>query len=102
MPQIQKTAELVHGIDAASNEQARGIDENARAFQQFDQAVQVNSAAVGEMASADEELTAQAAQLQESIAFFRVETENRTRPQSRFSPQPAVQAKRSFLHEKEV
>ena len=81
VPQIQKTAELVHEIDAASNEQARGIDENARAIQQFDQVIQANSAAAEEMASTSEELTAQAAQLQEAIAFFKVETEARFRPQ---------------------
>ena len=89
MPQIQKTAELVHEIDAASNEQARGIDENARAIQQFDQVIQANSAAAEEMASTSEELTAQAAHLQETIAFFKVETDARFRPQGRSLPPPA-------------
>ena len=74
VPQIQKTAELVHEIDAASNEQARGIDENAKAIQQFDQVIQANSAAAEEMASTSEELTAQAAHLQESISFFKLKT----------------------------
>jgi len=73
LPQIQKTAELVQEIDAASNEQARGIEENAKAIQQFDQVIQTNSAAAEEMASTSEELTAQAARLQETIAFFRVD-----------------------------
>ena len=89
VPQIQKTAELVHEIDAASNEQARGIDENARAIQQFDQVIQANSAAAEEMASTSEELTAQAAHLQETIAFFKVETDARFRPQGRSLPPPA-------------
>ncbi|MGV1099557.1 methyl-accepting chemotaxis protein [Thiovibrio sp. JS02] len=75
VPQIQKTAELVHEIDAASNEQARGIDENAKAIQQFDQVIQANSAAAEEMASTSEELTAQAAQLQDSIAYFKIGNE---------------------------
>ncbi len=88
VPQIQKTAELVHEIDAASNEQARGIDENARAIQQFDQVIQANSAAAQEMASTSEELTAQAAHLQETIAFFKVETDTRFRPQGRVLPGP--------------
>jgi methyl-accepting chemotaxis protein len=89
VPQIQKTAELVHEIDAASNEQARGIDENARAIQQFDQVIQANSAAAEEMASTSEELTAQAAHLQETISFFKVEMEARFRPpQSRPLPPP--------------
>jgi methyl-accepting chemotaxis protein len=72
VPQIQKTAELVQEIDAASNEQARGIDENAKAIQQFDQVIQANSAAAQEMASTSEELAAQAAHLQESISFFKL------------------------------
>ncbi|MFA7383397.1 MAG: methyl-accepting chemotaxis protein [Desulfurivibrionaceae bacterium] len=89
VPQIQKTAELVHEIDAASNEQARGIDDNAKAIQQFDQVIQANSAAAEEMASTSEELTAQAAHLQETISFFKVETEARLRPQGRPLPLPA-------------
>ena len=48
VPQIQKTAELVHEIDAASNEQARGLEENTKAIQQFDQVIQANSAAAEE------------------------------------------------------
>jgi methyl-accepting chemotaxis protein len=73
VPQIQKTAELVQEIDAASNEQARGLEENAKAIEQFDQVIQANSAAAEEMASTSEELTAQAARLQETIAFFKVD-----------------------------
>jgi methyl-accepting chemotaxis protein len=90
VPQIQKTAELVHEIDAASNEQARGIDENARAIQQFDQVIQANSAAAEEMASTSEELTGQAAQMQETIAFFTVDVEGGTRPQGRRLPLAAA------------
>ncbi|MBU2538380.1 MAG: HAMP domain-containing protein [Proteobacteria bacterium] len=95
VPQIQKTAELVHEIDAASNEQARGIDENARAIQQFDQVIQANSAAAEEMASTSEELTAQASQLQETIAFFMVETAGSIRPQGRPLSLPVSSSKTS-------
>ncbi|MFZ5775669.1 MAG: hypothetical protein ACOY3Z_09330, partial [Thermodesulfobacteriota bacterium] len=70
VPQIQKTAELVQEIDAASNEQARGIEENTKAIQQFDQIIQSNSAAAQQMAATSEELSSQAAHLQETIAFF--------------------------------
>ncbi len=86
VPQIQKTAELVHEIDAASNEQARGIDENARAIQQFDQVIQANSAAAEEMASTSEELTGQAAQMQDTIAFFKVDIAAAIRPVGRPLP----------------
>jgi methyl-accepting chemotaxis protein len=73
VPQIQKTAELVQEIDAASNEQARGLEENAKAIEQFDQVIQANSAAAEEMASTSEELTAQASRLQETISFFKMD-----------------------------
>jgi methyl-accepting chemotaxis protein len=97
VPQIQKTAELVHEIDAASNEQARGIDENARAIQQFDQVIQSNSAAAEEMASTSEELTAQAVQMQDTIAFFKTEAAGaqiRPRPQERALPMSGVKARK--------
>ena len=90
VPQIQKTAELIHEIDAASNEQARGIDENAKAVQQFEHVIQSNSAAAEEMAATSEELTALATQLQETIAFFKVETEARSRSQGRALSAPAL------------
>jgi len=73
LPQIQRTAELVQEIDAATNEQARGLEENAKAIEQFDQVIQANSAAAEEMASTSEELTAQASQMLETIAFFKVD-----------------------------
>ena len=91
VPQIQRTAELIMEIDAASNEQARGIDENTKAIQQFDQVIQANSAAAEEMASTSEELAAQAAQMQNTIAFFKLDTageEGMSRPQGRLQPQP--------------
>ncbi len=95
VPQIQKTAELVHEIDAASNEQTRGIEENTSAVQQLDQVIQNNSAAAEEMASASEELTAQAALLQESIAFFKLgkpaaASRYSSRKQARILPPPAT------------
>ena len=93
VPQIQKTAELVHEIDAASNEQARGIDENARAIQQFDQVIQSNNAAAEEMAATSEQLTAQAINLQENIAFFRVETEEQSRAPAQALPLPTASAR---------
>lgn len=73
LPQIQRTAELVQEIDAASNEQARGIEENSKAIEQFDSVIQSNSAAAEEMASTSEELTAQASQMLETIAFFKLD-----------------------------
>ena len=72
VPDIQRTAELVKEINAASSEQSSGAMQINRAIQQLDQVTQQNSAVSEEMASAAEELAAQAEQLQDAIAFFTV------------------------------
>jgi methyl-accepting chemotaxis protein len=71
VPDIQKTAELVQEISAASREQDSGADQINKAIQQLDQVIQQNASACEEIASTSEELAAQAEQLQSSIAFFR-------------------------------
>ncbi|MCB2183576.1 MAG: methyl-accepting chemotaxis protein [Desulfobulbaceae bacterium] len=72
VPQIKKTAELVQEIDAASSEQAKGIEENAKAVIQLDQVIQQNSTAAEEMSATSEELSAQSEQLLSSISFFKI------------------------------
>ncbi|MBU4525560.1 MAG: HAMP domain-containing protein [Desulfomicrobium sp.] len=70
VPDIQRTAELVQEISAASNEQNAGAEQINKALQQLDQVIQQNASASEEMASTSEELSSQAEQLQSSIAFF--------------------------------
>ena len=70
VPDIQKTAELVQEISAASNEQNIGTIQINQAIQQLDQVIQQNASGSEEMASTSEELASQAEQLQSSIAFF--------------------------------
>ncbi len=77
VPDIQKTAELVQEINAASNEQNSGADQINRAIQQLDQVIQQNAGTSEEMASTAEELASQAEQLQDTIAFFKVEDKYR-------------------------
>jgi methyl-accepting chemotaxis protein len=72
VPDIQRTAELVGEINAASNEQNTGSEQINKAIQQLDQVIQQNASGTEEIASTAEELASQAAQLQESIAFFNV------------------------------
>ena len=72
VPDIQKTAELVQEISAASNEQNTGAEQINKAIQQLDQVIQENAAATEQMASTSEELSSQAGQLQETISFFRI------------------------------
>ncbi len=72
VPDIQKTADLVQEINAASQEQSTGAGQVNKALQQLDQVIQQNAAASEELASTAEELSAQAEQLQGTIAYFRI------------------------------
>lgn len=74
VPDIQKTAELVQEISAACNEQSSGAEQVNNALQQLDHVIQQNASASEEMASTSEELTSQAERLQETIAFFKVDS----------------------------
>jgi methyl-accepting chemotaxis protein len=72
VPDIQKTAELVREIAAASAEQTTGANQVNTAIQQLDQVIQQNAASAEEMSSTAEELSSQAAVLQAAIGFFKV------------------------------
>jgi methyl-accepting chemotaxis protein len=71
-PNIQRTAELVQEIAAASKEQDTGAEQISAAIQQLDKVIQQNASATEEMASTAEELSSQSEQLQEMVAFFKV------------------------------
>ena len=86
VPDIQRTAELVQEISAASKEQDSGAEQVNKAIMQLDQVIQQNASASEEMASTSEELSSQAEQLQDTIAFFRVETGGRTAQQRPSTP----------------
>ena len=101
VPDIQKTAELVQEISAASREQNAGTEQINQAIMQLDRIIQQNAAAAEEMsatveeqssqaenmasmsdglasqaeemASMSEELAAQAGNLREVMAFFKIE-----------------------------
>jgi methyl-accepting chemotaxis protein len=70
VPDIQKTAELVQEISAASNEQATGTEQINVAALQLSKVIQQNSGSAEEMASTAEELSSQAEQLQHAIAVL--------------------------------
>ncbi|RJR36075.1 MAG: HAMP domain-containing protein [Desulfobacteraceae bacterium] len=72
VPDIQRTAELVQEISAASNEQNSGAEQINKAIQQLDTVIQQNASASEELSSTAEELSAQAEQLRRTISFFRV------------------------------
>ena len=70
VPDIQRTAELVQEISAASREQDTGSEQINKALQQLEQVIQQNASAAEEMASTTEELTGQSEQLVSSLTFF--------------------------------
>ena len=106
VPDIQRTAELVQEISAASNEQNAGAEQINKALQQLDQVIQQNASASEEMASTSEELSSQAEQLQSTISFFHLgaamaritrQTSRRGKPQAARKAPKALASKGSGL-----
>ncbi len=101
VPEIQRNAQLVQEIAAASAEQNAGAEQINKAIQQLDQVVQQNASAAEEMASTSEELSSQAEQLQSSMSFFRIEDgaspRRRRVTASTATPPPAPTAPRRAL-----
>ena len=93
LPNIQKTAELVQEISAASREQDSGADQINKAIQSLDQVIQKNAAVAEEMASTAEELSSQAGQLQGTITFFRVDETSGRRKGAVLKHAPAQELK---------
>lgn len=91
VPEIQRTAELVKEISAASREQSSGIEQINRAIQQLDNVTQQNSATSEEIAATAEELSAQAEQLQQTMTFFRIAHAESSLPSAETtSPRPPL------------
>lgn len=95
VPDIQRTAELVQEISAACKEQDTGAEQVNQAIMQLDQVIQQNASASEEMASTSEELSSQAEQLQDTIAFFKVDTKAGVKV--RHTSQPVAKKKQATL-----
>ncbi|BCG63813.1 MAG: methyl-accepting chemotaxis protein [Methyloprofundus sp.] len=78
VPNIQKTADLVEEITASSQEQAQGIEQISNAMGQLDSATQQNASGSEQLAATAEEMSGQAAQLQQVVAFFRIDVDQAT------------------------
>ncbi len=76
VPGIQKTASLVQEITAASEEQSSGVEQVTTAMGQLDQGAQQAASSSEELAATAEEMNSQAAQLQETIGFFKLGSGN--------------------------
>jgi methyl-accepting chemotaxis protein len=70
VPEIQRTAELVQEISAASNEQRSGVEQINRAMVQLDQITQQNASTSEELASTSDNLRRHAFDLSDAMSFF--------------------------------
>ncbi len=70
VPEIQRTADLVQEISAATREQNTGADQINHAIRELDQVIQQNASAADQSAATSEELAAQSDQLRAVINFF--------------------------------
>jgi methyl-accepting chemotaxis protein len=91
VPDIQRTAELVQEITAASKEQDTGAEQINKALQQLEQVIQQNASASEEMASTTEELTGQSDQLVSALSFFHTGEEEDGRQRRPVSAKPTRQ-----------
>jgi methyl-accepting chemotaxis protein len=97
LPDINRTAELVQEIAAASNEQNAGAVQINDAIQQLDQIIQTNASASEEIAGTSEELAGQCESLRQAVAFFKTREETSFMPSRAGSsagpePHPALAA----------
>jgi methyl-accepting chemotaxis protein len=92
VPDIQRTAELVQEITAASKEQDTGAEQINKALQQLEKVIQQNASASEEMAATTEELTAQSDQLVSALSFFRTGEDGHTSTARTASAKPSSRA----------
>jgi methyl-accepting chemotaxis protein len=88
VPDIQKTAQLIHEISAASLEQSAGADQINMAIQQLNMVTQQNAATSEELSTNAVELSAQAEQLKEVISFFKINKAEKTQKSVTRTNQP--------------
>jgi methyl-accepting chemotaxis protein len=93
VPDIQRTAELVQEITAASKEQDTGAEQINKALQQLEKVIQQNASAAEEMASTTEELSGQSEQLVSALAFFKTDDETDAPRRGGKPPRPVHAAK---------
>jgi methyl-accepting chemotaxis protein len=72
LERVQQVADLLGAIDAASAEQAEGITQVRRTLAEMDEATRQNAAMVEQAAAAAETMRAQAEELTDVVATFKV------------------------------
>jgi methyl-accepting chemotaxis protein len=86
IPDIQKTAEVVQEISAASSEQKTVVDQISGAMFQLDRLIQQFAGTAGTMSMTSQELATQAGQLQDAITFFNTGSEQPVRETRKQTP----------------
>ena len=103
VPAISKTSDLVQEIAAASTEQSSGVGQINTAMGQLNQITQQNASASEELAATAEEMSGQAMQLQELMAYFKVDgaarPAARTPSRAAAAPKPAPGQQKSLTNE---
>ncbi len=84
VPSIQKTAELVQEVAAASREQSAGVVQINKAMAQVDQVTQRSASSAEELSSTAEELASQSDALLELMDYFKVSGDS----ERSFQPKP--------------
>ncbi|EGB14936.1 methyl-accepting chemotaxis sensory transducer with Cache sensor [Pseudodesulfovibrio mercurii] len=72
VPDIKKTSDLIQEITASTQEQNSGARDINTATTELDRVIQQNAAASEETSSTSEELSGQAIQLQQTVAYFQL------------------------------
>jgi methyl-accepting chemotaxis protein len=78
VPNIRKTSDLVQEITAASTEQSSGVGQINSAVNQLNQTTQQNASSSEELAATAEEMSSQAEQLQQTMSFFKLDSDHRS------------------------
>ncbi len=89
---IQRVADIMGEITAASQEQTAGIEQINQAISQMDNVTQQNASLVEEAAAASEALQEQAVKLSDLVSLFRVEGVQARVAPAQLAKKPAVAA----------
>lgn len=91
---VKKVSDIVAEITTASSEQSVGIEQVSQAIMQMDSITQQNAALVEESAAASKSLEHRAADLEQVISYFRLNSANTSRERHQTS-----RARRAEVHE---
>jgi methyl-accepting chemotaxis protein len=80
VPAIRKTSDLVQEIAAASEEQSTGVGQINTSMTQLSQTTQQNASSSEELAATAEEMSSQAINLQQLVAFFKINASDAAAP----------------------